>query len=128
MKVYEIKDIEQIEMILDVFSDYLKQHSNIDILFSEKFGYIYIALWSAADIVSYDAISIESAEHLCEILMDVMVYDYMAKTGQLCVNREEAKTLYHNGIAPYVVQLLEYQEYFKVSYKKAVEPLVCKNV
>ncbi|MBO5301595.1 MAG: hypothetical protein J6A81_05195 [Peptococcaceae bacterium] len=43
-----IERIERIEMILSVFRDYWSTHACIDIVFSKKFGYLYIDLYGGA--------------------------------------------------------------------------------
>ena len=120
-------DIEKQTIILEHFSDYLKQNQNIEILFSEKFGYIYITLWGTGRMHSYDAIQIESAEHLCDILMDMLVFEHMSKMEQHCMLEEEARAFYYETIKPYVLQLPNCQESLKRGYAKIVIPLICKN-
>ena len=121
-------DIENQAIILEQFSDYLKQNQNVEILFSEKFGYIYIALWGIEHMKSYDAIYIGSAEQLCYILMGIMVDEHILTTEQICIFEEDAILLYYEKIEQYVKALPAYQDCLKQNYAKVIKSLICKSL
>ena len=120
-------DTEQQSLILNEFLSYLNTKHDIDFVWSEKFGYIYISRWGLAENVVYDAVLVRSSMHLCEILMDIIVYEHLAQTEQVCMSQEEAKILYDTVVQPYSMALPAYQQVLESAFQKVAAPVICRQ-
>lgn len=119
--------IEQIERILNVFSEYLQQQKSVEFIKSKKFGYLCVSSWEVGGDFSYDTLSLESVDQLCEILADVVVCDMLALMEENCLNEEDSREIYYNAFQKYVLQLPEYRDVLNVKFAKTILPLLCRN-
>ena len=68
-----------------------------------------------------------SAEELCEVLMDVMVYNYLSENEQICLDEDDIQHLYQDQVEPYAAQLPEYQEVLQNKFSRVLLPIRCKE-
>ena len=64
---YRSGEPEKIEKVMDVFKDYIHKHDELDILYSEKVGYVFLGI-DPKNKELLDATPIENAEQLAEQL------------------------------------------------------------
>ena len=121
----------QMKTILTVFYDYLKKQQHIEFVWTEKFGLLYVTIWNRPQKTytnsSFDVMQIFSAEELCEVLMDVMVYNYLSENEQICLDEDDIQHLYQNQVEPYAAQLPEYQELLQSKFAHVLLPIKCKE-
>ena len=79
-----IERIERIEMILSVFRDYWSTHACIDIVFSKKFGYLYIDLYGGAPEEQFIITKIKDENQLLYRFIEQMEADFMLEKGEDC--------------------------------------------
>lgn len=122
-------DMMQQEEILDVFSDYLSNHTDVELIHTKNFGLclLNITAWSTQTNTSYDVIRIDSVDSLCEILLDMIVQDYFVMRNQICLEKSEIYVLYKDYVQKYVLQLPSYQEILQEKFKKIIAAVICKK-
>lgn len=123
---YSKEQRENIEKVKTVFQDYIKHSKTLELLWSDKLGYILImGINKTMDDISMDPIILEDAETLCyhllyEIACDVLEagnnYDDIFKAT--AAEKDTVKKAFH----PYMVQLPEYahliEELFMISLEE----------
>ncbi|MBQ2994294.1 MAG: hypothetical protein IJD56_02220 [Peptococcaceae bacterium] len=127
------KQFEQVQMksILAVFYDYLAGQQHIEFVWTEKFGLLYMTLWNKSANPyansAFDVVQISSVEELCEVLMDVMVYNYLSESEQICLDENDIQHLYLKQVEPYAAQLPEYQMLLQSKFAHVLLPIKCKE-
>ena len=107
-----IEKNKKIESVMAVFNDYWKPHNHIEILFSDKFGYILIKRESDFNKELLETISIKKAEQLLKLLIEQMEMDFMLEKNEDCwtVPIEYQKELTER-VQTYLEKLPEYKQF-----------------
>ena len=99
---------KEIEHILNIFDDYLANETSIDIQLT-KYGYLLIMPINRGE-TDFSVYKLETAEAVCNQLLDHMVIDYLYKLGINidCMPKEYASGFY-KYIEKYMKQISEYE-------------------
>jgi len=113
-KEYEPSVKEGIEIVMSVFSDYIKTTPYFDIVWSDKVGYIYISIENCRGTVGdMDCIVLDEPEELLDKLLNEMAVDIMEEGGHT-LSPVEASALeraeVERRLNAYLKQLPEYQD------------------
>lgn len=104
--------LAELERVLKIMEPYIQSCPLYDVVHSDKFGYLLIAMPSAEVIDDAEVIQLECAEMLLHELFTNLCYDFMEQEGH-CVDYTEATALelreLRVWIRPFLDQLPEYQ-------------------
>ncbi len=75
--MYQEQDLKDIKRVAEVFGDFIKQHPIIDLLYSEKFGYMLIHGVDGHVDEEFIPMEVTSGEHLFNLLCDELYADYL---------------------------------------------------
>ena len=108
----EDRNLAELERVLKIMEPYIQSCPLYDVVHSDKFGYLLIAMPSAEVIDDAEVIQLECAEMLLHELFTNLCYDFMEQEGH-CVDYTEATALelreLRVWIRPLLDQLPEYQ-------------------
>ena len=108
----EDRNLAELERVLKIMEPYIQSCPLYDVVHSDKFGYLLIAMPSAEVIDDAEVIRMECAEMLLHELFTNVCYDFMEQEGH-CVDYTEATALelreLRVWIRPFLDQLPEYQ-------------------
>lgn len=108
----EDRNLAELERVLKIMEPYIQSCPLYDVVHSDKFGYLLIAMPSAEVIDDAEVIRLECAEMLLYELFTNLCYDFMEQEGH-CVDYTEATALelreLRVWIRPFLDQLPEYQ-------------------
>ena len=108
----EDRNLAELERVLKIMEPYIQSCPLYDVVHSDKFGYLLIAMPSAEVIDDAEVIRLECAEMLLHELFTNLCYDFMEQEGH-CVDYTEATALelreLRVWIRPFLDQLPEYQ-------------------
>ena len=108
----EDRNLAELERVLKIMEPYIQSCPLYDVVHSDKFGYLLIAMPSAEVIDDAEVIQLECAEMLHHELFTNLCYDFMEQEGH-CVDYTEATALelreLRVWIRPFLDQLPEYQ-------------------
>ena len=108
----EDRSLAELERVLKIMEPYIQSCPLYDVVHSDKFGYLLIAMPSAEVIDDAEVIRLECAEMLLHELFTNLCYDFMEQEGH-CVDYTEATALelreLRVWIRPFLDQLPEYQ-------------------
>ena len=108
----EDRNLAELERVLKIMEPYIQSCPLYDVVHSDKFGYLLIAMPSAEVIDDAEVIRLECAEMLLHELFTNLCYDFMEQEGH-CVAYTEATALelreLRVWIRPFLDQLPEYQ-------------------
>jgi hypothetical protein len=108
----EDRNLAELERVLKIMEPYIQSCPLYDVVHSDKFGYLLIAMPSAEVIDDAEVIQLECAEMLLHELFTNLCYDFMEQEGH-CVDYTEATALelreLRVWIRPFLDQLPEYQ-------------------
>lgn len=108
----EDRNLVELERVLKIMEPYIQSCPLYDVVHSDKFGYLLIAMPSAEVIDDAEVIQLECAEMLLHELFTNLCYDFMEQEGH-CVDYTEATALelreLRVWIRPFLEQLPEYQ-------------------
>ena len=108
----EDRNLAELERVLKIMEPYIQSCPLYDVVHSDKFGYLLIAMPSAEVIDDAEVIQLECAEMLLHELFTNLCYDFMEQEGH-CVDYTEATALELREltvwIRPFLDQLPEYQ-------------------
>ena len=108
----EDRNLAELERVLKIMEPYIQSCPLYDVVHSDKFGYLLIAMPSAEVIDDAEVIRLECAEMLLHELFTNLCYDFMEQEGH-CVDYTEATALelreLRVWIRPFLEQLPEYQ-------------------
>ena len=108
----EDRNLAELERVLKIMEPYIQSCPLYDVVHSDKFGYLLIAMPSAEVIDDAEVIRLECAEMLLHELFTNLCYDFMEQEGH-CVDYIEATALelreLRVWIRPFLDQLPEYQ-------------------
>ena len=114
--VYSKTEKAQMDKIISVFDEYIKNSSSIDLLYSEKVGYVLIGIVRQQHVV-VESESIHTATDLCSILFNEVYLDYCVellgsnKNPDNMTDEELAEL--HKRFERFIVQLPEYAKIAK---------------
>ena len=63
--LYTEKEKHEIERVKEVFAEHLRQSPDFELLWSDKVGYVWLAIWRINPVYVDTGIRIESAADLC---------------------------------------------------------------
>lgn len=108
----EDRNLAELERVLKIMEPYIQSCPLYDVVHSDKFGYLLIAMPSAEVIDDAEVIQLECAEMLLHELFTNLCYDFMEQEGH-CVDYTEATALelreLRVWVRPFLDQLPEYQ-------------------
>ena len=108
----EDRNLAELERVLKIMEPYIQSCPLYDVVHSDKFGYLLIAMPSPEVIDDAEVIRLECAEMLLHELFTNLCYDFMEQEGH-CVDYTEATALelreLRVWIRPFLDQLPEYQ-------------------
>ena len=108
----EDRNLAELERVLKIMEPYIQSCPLYDVVHSDKFGYLLIAMPSAEVIDDAEVIQLECAEMLLHELFTNLCYDFMEQEGHW-VDYTEATALelreLRVWIRPFLDQLPEYQ-------------------
>ena len=109
---YTKEQLESIEKVRDVFADYIANSKYLDLLWSDKIGYILI-VDIKEDMATIDSqpLIIADAVHLCEQMLFDIAYDVLDASGPLHEVYESTPSEQQQikeACRPYMEQLPEY--------------------
>jgi len=108
----EDRNLAELERVLKIMEPYIQSCPLYDVVHSDKFGYLLIAMPAAEVIDDAEVIQLECAEMLLHELFTNLCYDFMEQEGH-CVDYTEATALelreLRVWIRPFLDQLPEYQ-------------------
>ena len=108
----EDRNLAELERVLKIMEPYIQSCPLYDVVHSDKFGYLLIAMPSAEVIDDAEVIRLECAEMLLHELFTNLCYDFMEQEGH-CGDYTEATALelreLRVWIRPFLDQLPEYQ-------------------
>ena len=103
---------KELERIITVFKDYIHASPHLDIVWSEKAGYIYLDLTPFETGQDPDAYLMETGEELFEMLFSEISLDVFELTGNedglSCANPLEIAEL-KRRLEPFLLKLPEYR-------------------
>lgn len=115
--MYSPKEKAEIERVINVFRDYLAQSTYLDLVWSDKIGYVYLII-DGLDAPHTEGRYVKSAEHLASVLLGDIEADVFLATG----NEHSLETADQLELAeidrrqkPFLDQLPEYRHLSKNS-------------
>ncbi len=75
--MYQEQDLKDIKRVAEVFGDFIKNHPLIDVVCSEKFGYMLIHGVNGHVDEEFVPMEVTSGMHLFELLCDELYADYL---------------------------------------------------
>ena len=78
--MYSPQEKAEIERVINVFRDYIKDSTYLDLVWSDKIGYIYLII-DGLDRPHAEGRYVKSAEHLASVLLGDIETDVFLSTG-----------------------------------------------
>lgn len=104
--------LAELERVLKIMESYIRACPLYDVVHSDKFGYLLIAMPAAELVDDAEVKQLDCAETLLEELFTNLAYDFMEQEGH-CEDYTEATALeiraLREWMQPYMDQLPEYQ-------------------
>lgn len=118
----------QIEKMCEVFQEYLAEEECIEIVYTEKMGYLHIAKWMNHGEAVYEVKPVNSASQLCQFLLEDITYNYLEKEDLLCIEIpiEEEHALYQR-LQRYFTDYPEYQFILTDELEKMLHTMLCSK-
>lgn len=118
---------QNIEVVLNAFSDYIETSETSEVLFSEKLGYLFVGIDLRHRIASSGPEVIESAEDLLgllinELLLDVLLSSRLDHTISSMNDAERQE--FNQRLSPYIERLPQYRQFI---YQYEKRELPCKS-
>ena len=109
--VYSYDEKEQLDRVISVFAEYIRNSPMADLLYSEKVGYVFITIINKKGITA-ESEAVKNAEELCELLFNELLLDYCVELSEAdrdpdIMNEEERAEL-QKRFEPYMTRLPEY--------------------
>ena len=79
--LYTKKEREKIEKVREVFADYIRKSRYVDLLWSEKLGYILLRIDAERRDIVMEPVIMEDGETLCKELCLEIIQDVLEYTG-----------------------------------------------
>lgn len=111
--VYSEAEKAQMDKVISVFDEYIKNSPSIDLLYSEKVGYVLIGIISQEHVI-VESESIHTATELCNMLFNEVYLDYCVELLESNkdsdnMTDEELSEL-HKRFERFIIHLPEYAE------------------
>ncbi len=110
--LYTKKEREKIEKVREVFADYIRKSRYVDLLWSEKLGYILLRIDAERRDIVMEPVIMEDGETLCKELCLEIIQDVLEYTGN-DHDRESIDALekaeIQKRLRPYEERLPEYR-------------------
>ncbi|MBO5141190.1 MAG: hypothetical protein J6B76_11175 [Peptococcaceae bacterium] len=116
---------EQVE-ILEAFIEYLKPQNRIDFLANEKSELFFISKLSTADDSAYEVMQVQSTKHLCSILMNAFVDDYMSELQIMSIDSKDLEIL-NLRLEQYLDKLPQFRAMMQDAFHQVVSLLLCNT-
>ncbi len=75
--MYEEQDLKDIKRVAEVFADFIKEHPIVDLVYSEKFGYMLIHGEDGHVDEEWIPMGVTSGRHLFDLLCEELYADYL---------------------------------------------------
>lgn len=122
--MYTQKQKQEIDRVISVFSDYIHTNKNLDVVWSEKLGYVLLNISPDEDTLIMEPELIEDGEHLLQLLLSEISLDVLEK-GHCEHDKKDATSLEKaemiRCMEPYTKQLPEYQRLVKRIFTEVSE-------
>ena len=117
---YTKEQLDAIEKVKAVFSDYIKNSRTLDLIWSDKLGYILITglTKDMSDFVMQHEV-IDTAERLCDQLLYEIACDVLESRGHchdIYISTPLEKQLILEAYQPYMCQLPEYSHMLEMHF------------
>ena len=117
---YTKKQLESIEKVKIVFAEYIQNSRTLDLLWSDKLGYILITgiTKNMDDFVMHPEV-ITTAERLCDQLLYEIACDILESRGHchdIYISTPLEKQLILEAYQPYMSQLPEYSDMLEIHF------------
>lgn len=117
---YTKEQLEAIEKVKTVFADYIQNSRTLDLLWSDKLGYILITgiNKNMDDFVMQPEV-INTAERLCDQLLYEIACDVLESRGHchdIYISTPLEKQLIFEAYQPYMSQLPEYSDMLEIHF------------
>lgn len=117
---YTKEQLDAIEKVKAVFSDYIKNSRTLDLIWSDKLGYILITglTKDMSDFVMQPEV-IDTAEWLCDQLLYEIACDVLESRGHchdIYISTPLEKQLILEAYQPYMSQLPEYSDMLEIHF------------
>ena len=120
--LYTKKEKDALEKVIQAFRVYLEESQYLDLVWSDKVGYVLLKISVGHRSLEGESLIIEDAETLCGELFSELVMDVLQETeSDHCsegVDAAEGETI-RRKFAPYLLALPEYREIAEGCYKIA---------
>lgn len=80
-ELYTQTQKDEIEKVITVFAEYIKESPYVDVLWSDKLGYVFLNIDLDKSSIEMEPIIIENAEDLCKELLHEISNDVMENTS-----------------------------------------------
>ena len=75
--MYTEQDKKEIEHVLDVFADFIRNHPLVDVAYSEKFGYMLVHGQNGQLDEEWIPLAAAAGRHMFDLLSDELYADYL---------------------------------------------------
>ena len=122
--LYTEKEKHEIERVKEVFAEHLRQSPDFELLWSDKVGYVWLAI-GVNPVYVDTGIRIESAADLCGRAMEEVATDviYMTGTDQGQEAAEQLRNLYQAQVKQYGVDRVQILSPFRSTGAASVDQL-----
>ena len=111
--LYTEEQKKELEEMVTAFGDYLRNSEYLELIWSDKIGYILLKIWVSSRSIPLAPVIIEDGEMLCEELFCEIANDVLEYTGN-GHDRKNADPLERAEIRrryqPYIEQFPQYQK------------------
>ena len=111
--IYTTEQIISIEKVKSVFAEYISQFPDIDLIYSEKAGYILLySIRPDEENIVCNPIFVRDGRSLCDFLLYELACAVMSKLGQFHDIHEaspQERYMIEQAFEPYLAQLPEYR-------------------
>lgn len=122
---YTKEQLDAIEKVKTVFADYIKNSKTMDVVWSDKLGYILITgISKELDDFAMQPEVIDTAERLCDQLLYEIACDVLESRGQshdIFASTPLEKKLILEAYHPYMSQLPEYSHMLEMHFTNPAE-------
>lgn len=114
---YTTENLRKIQHVREVFGEFIRKSEHIDVVYSDKVGYIILSLKNANTLNGFEPEEIISAEHLCLRLLDEIIDNYQDKRGQYKERTAFTQTEKHEILQQMSIYMEQLPEYWYLQSK-----------
>lgn len=123
---YTKEQKESIKKVADVFSEYLKSAKDMDLLYSEKFGYVVVSgINKNEDAFCMEPMIIKDGRELCLYLLQELGHNFIELTPHTCHDLFEVSDKEQEMIKEifrhYINELPEYVDLIEIPFLNPIE-------